>query len=86
MNWDDLTDTERQSLSQIHNFYCGMHLVVNMAEHASETLKLIKRNYEDTSKFAFNTDNESGTIRLLRTACKAFERRGDERNGCPLPI
>lgn len=83
-NWGDLTDTERQSLSQMHNFYCGMHLVVNMAEHASETLKLIERNYEDTSKFAFNTDNESGTLRLIRTACKAFERRGDERNGCPL--
>ena len=25
----------------MHNFYCGMHLVVNMAEHASNALKLI---------------------------------------------
>lgn len=83
-NWGDLSDSERQSLSQMHNFYCGMHLVVNMAEHTSETLKLIERNYEDTSKFAFNTDNEAGTLRLIRTACKAFEKRGDEKSGCPL--
>lgn len=83
-NWEDLTDTERQSLAQMYHFYCGMHVIVNMAEHAAETLKLIERNYEDTSKFAFNTDTESGTLRLIRTACKAFEKRGDEKSGCPL--
>lgn len=83
-NWDDLTENERQSMSEMHNFYCGMHLVVNMAEHASESFKLIERNYSDNSKFAFHSDNESGTLRLIRTACKALEKRGDEKNGCPL--
>lgn len=27
---------------------------------------------------------ESGTVRLIRTACKAFQRRGCEKSGCPL--
>ena len=75
-NWDSLTTIEKQSMSQMHNFYCSMHLVVNMAEHASETLKLIERNYHESSSFAFASDSEPGTIRLIRTACKAFEKKG----------
>ena len=46
-NWDNLEETDRQSISQMHNFYCGMHFVVNMAEHTSETLKLIECNHEE---------------------------------------
>ena len=61
-----------------------MHLVVNMAEHTSEALKLIEREYHDSTTFTFTTGNEPGTIRLIRTACKAFEKRGDEKSGCPL--
>jgi len=82
--WEDLTIAEKQSMSQMYNFYCGMHLVVNMAEHATETLKLIERNYNEQSTFAFTNDTEPGTIRLIRTSCKAFEKRGDEKSGCPL--
>ena len=83
-DWDDFIPEEKQSMSQMHNFFCGMHLVVNMAEHASECLKLIERNYPNNPKFAFNNDSESGTLRLIRTTCKAFEKRGNEKSGCPL--
>ena len=83
-NWDSLTTNEKQSMSQMYNFYCGMYLIVNMAEHTSEALKLIEKNYPDTTSAAFTSDSEPGTIRLIRTACKAFEKRGDEKSGCPL--
>lgn len=83
-NWDSLTTNEKQSMSQMYNFYCSMHLVVNMAEHASETFKLIERNYHESPSFAFTSDNEPGTVRLIRTSCKAFEKRGDEKSGCSL--
>ena len=75
-DWDHLTENEKQAMSQMHNFFCGMHLVVNMAEHAAESLKLIEGNHSDNSKFAFVDESESGTLRLIRTACKAFEKRG----------
>ncbi len=42
-NWEDLTENEKRSIAQMHNFYCGMHFVVNMAEHTAETLKLVER-------------------------------------------
>ena len=45
-NWNELSKDEQVILSQIHHFYCGMHLVVNMAEHASESLKLTERNFD----------------------------------------
>ena len=83
-NWDGLSDTEQSTLSQMNNFYCGMHLVVKMAEHTSESLKLIERNYSSPDTHAVFATNEPGSIRLIRTVCKAFEKRGDEKSGCPL--
>ena len=80
-NWDSMSEEEQQSMSQMYNFFCGMHLVVNMAETVSESLKLFeKAHMEDT----LLSDSESGTIRLVRTVCKAFERRGNEKSGYPL--
>ena len=84
-NWDELSKDEQTAISQMHHFYCAMHLVVNMAEHSSESLKLIERNFNlPTSEHVIHKQGESGTIRLIRTACKAFERRGDEKSGCPV--
>jgi len=49
-----------------------------MAETVSETIHLFeKAHHEDVSE-----NTEAGTIRLIRTACKAFERRGNEKSGC----
>ena len=80
-NWDSMSEDKQQSMLQMYNFFCGMHLVVNMAETVSESLKLFeKAHMEDTQM----SDSESGTIRLMRTVCKAFERRGNEKSGYPL--
>ena len=72
-NWENITTQEQQSMAQMFNFFCGMHLVVNMAEHVSESLKLFEQAHlTDTQSVVFS-DSGSGTIRLIRTACKAFE-------------
>ena len=76
-NWDSLDDNEQSSMSQMFHFFCGMHLLVNMAEHVTETLRLFE-NANGT------TENESGAVRLVRTACKAFQRRACQKSGCPL--
>ena len=78
--WSDLNEMEQQSMSQMYHFFCGMHIVVNMAEHASESLKLFENAASDSEP----QEGEAGTIRLIRTACKAFEKRGDEKSGYPL--
>ena len=76
-NWESLEENEQTSMSQMFHYFCGMHLLVNMAENVTEALKLFE-NANGTS------DNESGTVRLVRTACKAFQRRACEKSGCPL--
>ena len=57
---------------------------VNMAEHASESLKLFETALNDVP--ASTQQAEAGTVRLVRTACKAFEKRPrqDEKSTYPL--
>ena len=44
-------------MSQMFHYFCGMHLLVNMAENVTEALRLFE-NANATS------DNESCTVRL----------------------
>ncbi len=37
--WETLTPTEQAKISNLNNFFCGMHLVVGMADTAVNTLK-----------------------------------------------
>ena len=78
-NWDNISKEEQLSMARMFNFFCGMHLVVNMAEHISESLKLFEQAH-----FEQQSDGGSGIVRLIRIACKAFEKRGDEKSGYPL--
>ena len=56
-------------MSQMFHYFCGMHLLVNMAENVTEALKLFE------SANGTGDNQESSTVRLVRTACKAFQRR-----------
>ena len=51
-----------------------------MADHASESFKLFENATSDSEA----QEGEAGTIWLIQTACKAFEKRGDEKSGYPL--
>jgi len=31
-NWENLSDCERSDIGSLNNFFCGMHLVVGMAD------------------------------------------------------
>ena len=72
-------------MAQMFNFFRGMHLVVNMAEHVSESLKLFKQAHPTETERHISNDSSSGTIKLIRIACKAFEKR-DEKSGYPLQL
>ena len=76
--WDKLSEEEQLSMSSMYNFFCGMHLVVNMAECSSESLRL----FEDSTSTP-NPHGESGPVNLIRIVSKAFEKR-DQKSGCPV--
>ena len=89
-NWDLMADTEQEMHSRMYNFFCGLHLLVNMAEVTSSALlkyesangwnELGAASQRDTSLFV--KKSESSIVRTVRTVCKALTRGGDEKNGC----
>ena len=81
-NWEELSQKEKESMSEMYNFFCGIHFVVSMAETTSEAIRLFEKAHHKDSDLEVSENTEAGTIRLIRTACKAFERRGDEKTGC----
>ena len=74
--WQDLTENSKKSLEEMGNFYCKLHLLVNLGEEANKALKLFEHAAtEGRNSLAFLSSNESGSCRLTRTACEAFHPR-----------
>ncbi|KAK6196440.1 hypothetical protein SNE40_001665 [Patella caerulea] len=88
-NWESLTESEQDSYSSMNNFYCGLHLLVNMAETAQKMLLTVEKEElekpgisesGETSKFV--SAGESVSVRMIRTITKCLARGGDEKSGC----
>ena len=71
-----MTEVEKEQLTRMNNFFCGLHFLVGLADTAEETVKLWEA--QSTSK---ESCASSGTQRLVRTACKAFHHRGSQQCG-----
>lgn len=94
LNFNNLTRNEQQLCSQINNFYCGLHLLIGIADVCEAALKKFETEYLD-GKVVGSAQRpelqryhkaESGTLRLLRTSSKAFAMGEDERSGIFLPL
>ena len=85
--WSEMSDGERKVLSKLNNHFCALHLLVNLAAQCSATLREFEAMH-DCSKagaalLSRSTVNsaEPGALRLVRTACKVFEKHGSEKAG-----
>ena len=76
-NWSNVSESEREQLTRMNNFFCGLHFLVGLAECAEATLKI----WEETHELSVS-GKSSGTQRLIRTACKSFHARGSQQAGC----
>ena len=91
-NWAELGEDEQQGISTLNNFFCGLHLLVGMADVASSTLLQWElTHFEGTvgaaALFGSTTrQSESGIVRLVRTACKALCKHGSEQSGVYQPF
>lgn len=78
--WQDLTENFKKSLAG--NFYCKLHLLLNLGKEANKTLKLFEHAAtEGRNPLAFLSSYESGSFWLTRTACEAFYTRGCQTAG-----
>ena len=59
--------SEMSAMYRMYNVLCGMHNITGMAGHTAEATRL---------------SGEAGAIHLIRTACKVFQRKADQKSGC----
>ena len=71
--------SEREQLTRMNNFFCGLHFLVGLADAAEATLNIWESTVDDSSNQGKTC---SGIQRLIRTACKAFHQRDSEQAGC----
>ena len=88
--WETFTQEKKDKLIQMNNFFCGLHLLVSMAETISASFKKFEDIHTEGKivgaptlpGLRIQTGGESGTVRLVRTMCKAFAKGADEKSGC----
>ena len=78
--WCDLSDEAKASLGRMNNFYCGLHYLVGLADQAQKCLAAWEKLHVQTSNGS-DANSEAGTVRLIRTACKALEAHCNEQSG-----
>lgn len=75
-NWNDLDEEDKTILSHLNNFVCGLHSLVHIADIANKSIiEVEKTNFNEDIPIMnkeFQKNSESGTLRLIRTCCKAF--------------
>jgi hypothetical protein len=83
---DQLEAEDACLVIRLKNWFCGLHQLVHMAEIVSAvSLTAEKGHFQGLGPIhnpSFRGSGESGAARTVRTACKAFARGADEKNGC----
>jgi hypothetical protein len=90
--WQEMDDEERQCCSKMNNFYCGLHLLVGIADVCETALKKFEDLYLGNKDVGSGVrpelkryhKAESGTLRLIRTCSKMCAVGEDEKSGCSL--
>ncbi len=84
-NYDALRDDEREGLTKLNNFFCGLHLLVHFADVATKAIHEYEKVYhEDADHNAQHerSESEASTVHLIRATSKCLSRGGDEKSGC----
>ncbi|WAR04473.1 hypothetical protein MAR_019842, partial [Mya arenaria] len=90
-DYDQLSEDENNLCGQMNNFFCGLHLLVAIADVCETSTTKFENNYESgdlgsASDLHLNRYHkaESGTLRLLLTCSKVCAVGEDERNGASM--
>lgn len=89
-NWENLAIDEKDAISRMNNFFCGLHLLVGFAETTEKVIQKFESvNCEVPLGAAslaqtkhFSNKSESGVTCTVRTTTKALARGADEKSGC----
>lgn len=86
-NFETLSPVEQNSISKLGHFFCGLHALVHFADTCQKAILETEKGFFDGGVVPifdkhFLNSTESGTLRLIRTASKAFAAGADEKSGC----
>ena len=74
-NWDHLTQDQKTACGRICNFYCGLHILINLADVTNSALSKYEAATENLKQFNRKSKKgESGVVRLIRTVCYGEKR------------
>ena len=85
--WNSLSEVDQNKMKSINNYFCGLHYMVGLADQSEGTLKVFEKLLYDEKLVGslahggYSKGGESGTLRLIRTLCKAVQERGCEKSG-----
>ena len=77
--WSTFTPEQQLSFTRMNNFFCGLHFLIGLADSSAEGLKSWEALVLDEDAV---TGSEPGTIRLIRTTCKAVQKHCSQLAGC----
>ncbi|KAJ8043240.1 hypothetical protein HOLleu_10238 [Holothuria leucospilota] len=82
-NWESLPEKVKEDMVDMGNFFCKMHILVNFATEADKALKIFESHVinDGNNPHTFDSCSESGSVRLIRTACKALTKHGSDKSG-----
>ena len=86
-NWNGFNEGEKAKHLNVHQYFCGLHFLVILADTSEVCLNLWEGTvFQDpkevgTVSHGSYSDDESGPLRLIRTICKLVQEHGCEKSG-----
>ncbi|XP_060585907.1 uncharacterized protein LOC132741695 [Ruditapes philippinarum] len=78
--YHSMSDKEKEKMNEMGQFSCRLHLLGNFGIESDKALGIFEKSVvEGKNPHAYGA--ESGSFRLLRTAAKAFTKRGSDKAG-----
>ena len=72
-HWYSLAESDQKKLKDMGNFFCQVHPLITFAEETNKALlKFESACLTGKSKCPLPVAGESGSVRIIRTACSAF--------------
>ncbi|XP_052089225.1 uncharacterized protein LOC127725962 [Mytilus californianus] len=80
-NFNELSEPDQLLITKMNNFFCGLHLLVNIAD-------LMCSIFKEWEQTVMNKEvvGESAIIKTVREVCKAFVPVVDNKNGASLEL
>ena len=86
-DWGIVSEHEKTKFLNVHEYFCGLHFLVALADTSESCLKLWEVMIVSDPKQArslshgYYSKGESGPLRLIRTVCKLVQEWGCEKSG-----